>query len=432
MLMVDSCQLCTTHNSGQQKQQLERPRPAAIVDTDQVQRPDIADIIITDAGDVKVDEASLFLLDSPTHTSDNSSSPPYYSKIELPSSSISLSSSFNNPSLPSKYVFSDFSDKLDDAIAVAPTANFSVSKNASIVLSCSNICMESSPPLQSVPYLPQTCSPAVAQSFCPKQTSGYHTDTQAILQNIPTDGQNLQSYFMHMLSQQAMLEELKHQQRLRTPLSLLATSNQSKEGTIYVQQPCLAANDCNLNGVAPQIECNGKSFDGYGLDDTTGLADYLNVLGNGNHKQYPNSLPRLQNLNNLSTMPEQCYSNVQDAYSCATFRQAPISNEVSFSQTHHPSMYRDPRIELASLYSSNKIKDLSLAGVEMLSDDNQHSTIKINFQPYTKEEKNISIDRYRRKRSERNFSKKIKYACRKTLADSRPRIKGRFAKTDDT
>ncbi|URE04438.1 CCT motif family protein [Musa troglodytarum] len=47
------------------------------------------------------------------------------------------------------------------------------------------------------------------------------------------------------------------------------------------------------------------------------------------------------------------------------------------------------------------------------------------------EERKEKIDRYMKKRAERNFSKKIKYACRKTLADSRPRIHGRFAKNDE-
>jgi hypothetical protein len=32
---------------------------------------------------------------------------------------------------------------------------------------------------------------------------------------------------------------------------------------------------------------------------------------------------------------------------------------------------------------------------------------------------------------ERNFERKIKYSCRKVLADSRPRVRGRFAKNDD-
>lgn len=32
---------------------------------------------------------------------------------------------------------------------------------------------------------------------------------------------------------------------------------------------------------------------------------------------------------------------------------------------------------------------------------------------------------------ERNFERKIKYSCRKVLADSRPRVRGRFAKNED-
>ncbi|KAL1827607.1 hypothetical protein ACET3Z_006019 [Daucus carota] len=47
------------------------------------------------------------------------------------------------------------------------------------------------------------------------------------------------------------------------------------------------------------------------------------------------------------------------------------------------------------------------------------------------QEKKDKIEKYRSKRNLRNFNKKIKYVCRKTLADSRPRIRGRFAKNSD-
>ncbi|GAB2235082.1 hypothetical protein Droror1_Dr00004362 [Drosera rotundifolia] len=50
---------------------------------------------------------------------------------------------------------------------------------------------------------------------------------------------------------------------------------------------------------------------------------------------------------------------------------------------------------------------------------------------YSPEEKRERIERYRSKRSQRNFNKKIQYACRKTLADTRPRIKGRFARNEE-
>ncbi|EEF48950.1 zinc finger protein CONSTANS-LIKE 16 [Ricinus communis] len=42
------------------------------------------------------------------------------------------------------------------------------------------------------------------------------------------------------------------------------------------------------------------------------------------------------------------------------------------------------------------------------------------------------LSRYRNKKTKRNFGRKIKYACRKALADSQPRVRGRFAKTEDS
>ncbi|KAL2543484.1 CCT motif family protein [Forsythia ovata] len=50
---------------------------------------------------------------------------------------------------------------------------------------------------------------------------------------------------------------------------------------------------------------------------------------------------------------------------------------------------------------------------------------------YSAKERKERIHRYRAKRALRNFNKTIKYACRKTLADNRPRIRGRFARNDE-
>ncbi|XP_042447791.1 zinc finger protein CO3-like [Zingiber officinale] len=50
---------------------------------------------------------------------------------------------------------------------------------------------------------------------------------------------------------------------------------------------------------------------------------------------------------------------------------------------------------------------------------------------YSAEERKERIERYRSKRNRRNFHKKIAYACRKTLADSRPRVKGRFTRKEE-
>uniref|UniRef100_A0A7N0U1Q6 CCT domain-containing protein n=1 Tax=Kalanchoe fedtschenkoi TaxID=63787 RepID=A0A7N0U1Q6_KALFE len=51
---------------------------------------------------------------------------------------------------------------------------------------------------------------------------------------------------------------------------------------------------------------------------------------------------------------------------------------------------------------------------------------------YSAEQRRMSIDKYRAKRSLRNFNKTIKYECRKTLADNRPRIRGRFKRNEET
>jgi hypothetical protein len=40
----------------------------------------------------------------------------------------------------------------------------------------------------------------------------------------------------------------------------------------------------------------------------------------------------------------------------------------------------------------------------------------------------VKLARYKSKRDRRNFSRTVKYQCRKSLADLRPRVKGRFAR----
>uniref|UniRef100_A0ACD5Y494 Uncharacterized protein n=1 Tax=Avena sativa TaxID=4498 RepID=A0ACD5Y494_AVESA len=50
---------------------------------------------------------------------------------------------------------------------------------------------------------------------------------------------------------------------------------------------------------------------------------------------------------------------------------------------------------------------------------------------YSAGDRRERIERYRSKRSRRNFQKKITYACRKTLAEKRNRVRGRFAHTGD-
>ncbi|KAL8138868.1 hypothetical protein V2J09_004869 [Rumex salicifolius] len=59
----------------------------------------------------------------------------------------------------------------------------------------------------------------------------------------------------------------------------------------------------------------------------------------------------------------------------------------------------------------------------------QEANLKVGR--YNAEERKERIDRYKAKRTQRNFNKTIKYACRKTLADNRARVRGRFARNDE-
>ncbi|KAG0461205.1 hypothetical protein HPP92_021502 [Vanilla planifolia] len=47
------------------------------------------------------------------------------------------------------------------------------------------------------------------------------------------------------------------------------------------------------------------------------------------------------------------------------------------------------------------------------------------------EERRQKLSRYMKKKTKRNFGRKIKYACRKALADSQPRVRGRFARPEE-
>lgn len=92
------------------------------------------------------------------------------------------------------------------------------------------------------------------------------------------------------------------------------------------------------------------------------------------------------------------------------------------------------------VYSSGDIQGLNNDGPQLVNGAGsstlasdistlEESTYKVGR--LSVEERKEKIHRYMKKRNERNFSKKIKYACRKTLADSRPRVRGRFAKNDE-
>ncbi|XP_031109320.1 zinc finger protein HD1-like isoform X1 [Ipomoea triloba] len=78
--------------------------------------------------------------------------------------------------------------------------------------------------------------------------------------------------------------------------------------------------------------------------------------------------------------------------------------------------------------SDGDIKTLGNDNINLIHSPHGQSQI---IRSSISEDRKEKLSRYRIKKAKRNFGRKIKYACRKALADSQPRIRGRFAKTEE-
>ncbi|KAI7746481.1 hypothetical protein M8C21_008294 [Ambrosia artemisiifolia] len=176
--------------------------------------------------------------------------------------------------------------------------------------------------------------------------------------------------------------------------------------------------------------------------------------------EFPSMLPsKCMRLNNTPSSPSHCFfdhsflpsrnSNpILQVESCGIFDgNLSLSNEIQahgldFQRNSDGIFCSDP---ISLPYGSNELQVFSdetqnlvnngggscnppLAPPEITSFESESFRVVTKL---TSEERKEKIHRYMKKRNERNFSKKIKYVCRKTLADSRPRVRGRFAKNDE-
>ncbi|KAM1711971.1 hypothetical protein EV2_002187 [Malus domestica] len=80
-------------------------------------------------------------------------------------------------------------------------------------------------------------------------------------------------------------------------------------------------------------------------------------------------------------------------------------------------------------YSEGDIKTLGNSNTSLIQSSLERPIVTSN---YSSEERREKLSRYRNKKTKRNFGRKIKYACRKALADNQPRIRGRFARTEES
>uniref|UniRef100_A0A7N0U291 CCT domain-containing protein n=1 Tax=Kalanchoe fedtschenkoi TaxID=63787 RepID=A0A7N0U291_KALFE len=122
-------------------------------------------------------------------------------------------------------------------------------------------------------------------------------------------------------------------------------------------------------------------------------------------------------------------STLQKSVSSCCLSSMECRNEI----TVRPNFLDFPTIDFDSVYgmrraySEGDIKTLGNGNVSIVQSPSERSTLLMNC---SFEERQEKLNRYRSKKTKRNFGRKIKYACRKALADSQPRVRGRFAKTE--
>lgn len=100
-----------------------------------------------------------------------------------------------------------------------------------------------------------------------------------------------------------------------------------------------------------------------------------------------------------------------------------------------PSFVNITKMELGNVNGMRRA--FSEGDIKTLANGNGcHRTSSLGQPPLTSdhiiEDRWQKLSRYRNKKSKRNFGRKIKYACRKALADTQPRIRGRFAKIEES
>ncbi|KAF5731245.1 CCT motif family protein [Tripterygium wilfordii] len=134
---------------------------------------------------------------------------------------------------------------------------------------------------------------------------------------------------------------------------------------------------------------------------------------------------QIQENNSLPDLPFQ----KSISSSCLTSMEWVQGAAVKPSFLDFPGMDFGEVFGMRRAFSEGDIKTLGNGNVSLI-----HSPIEqpITIGSCTAEDRREKLSRYRNKKTKRNFGRKIKYACRKALADSQPRIRGRFAKTEDS
>lgn len=117
------------------------------------------------------------------------------------------------------------------------------------------------------------------------------------------------------------------------------------------------------------------------------------------------------------------YRSSESELPCTSHRMVPNSLVASSPTTRCWSM---ENIRKCGPQPLTSLVDTVQHSVPILRDSQLPGIGKIS-----KEERDQKILKYKQKRMGRRFDRRVTYPCRKTLADTRPRVRGRFAKNGD-
>ncbi|KAF3339757.1 Zinc finger protein CONSTANS-LIKE 4 [Carex littledalei] len=213
-------------------------------------------------------------------------------------------------------------------------------------------------------------------------------------------------------------------------ISIISNTDDIISDTINVSDMHLMQTDQLLNDVF--FECKKDLLEKSAIEETTDFTDLLDV-----------KIPPVQEI------MEAPVQNVQEsgakgvAEICAqgegVIQKRSISSGCLNSMEWVPGCSVRPNFldfqgldfeaafGLRRAYSDGDIQNLGSNNMKMVNVQTSFERL-LTINDLKSEERKQKLSRYRKKKIKRNFGRKIKYACRKALADSQPRVRGRFAK----
>ncbi|XP_076933912.1 uncharacterized protein LOC143599981 [Bidens hawaiensis] len=223
-----------------------------------------------------------------------------------------------------------------------------------------------------------------------------------------------------------------------TPISPPLTSHENIDETDQIIPTILSTSPPNLNNLSLYQKGISVTSSSEALDFCASEVKIENTqLASYDHYYYGGS--------------DNAFKMMQRSYSSNSFQQGRsngvvyqpkfnglidtphLDSQVLTSPDHCFSSTHMRRVCSTGDLQSHKAKETTqrMSSSPLSRDSSYMDEANFKVGRYNAEERKEKISKYRAKRTQRNFNKTIKYACRKTLADNRPRIRGRFARNDE-